>query len=138
MGRTIWNLFIALINATLILVILCLWLLWEVLSTAESVSTQLAAASENIAGSRNEIAAVVTAIDDLRTEVAALETRPDDELAARLDALNARLAELTGALDWIRVTPETLIDSAVRAAFQQLGVIAPRAVVPDAEAERSE
>lgn len=140
MGKTFWNLFIALINATLILAIICLWLAWKVLSAADRVSDQVAVASENIAASREDIRAMTTALGGLKSEVAALRTTPDpalDALTTRLDSVDERLVPLERALTWISVTPDELMDTAVRSAFRQAGGIVAGALV-DADGAEDE
>lgn len=134
MGKTFWNLFVALINATLILAIICLWMAWRVLSAADRVSDQVAIASANIAASREDIRAMTAALGDLKAEVAASQTASDlrrDEVASRFDEVDARLVPLERALAWVSVTPEELVDRAVRSAFRQAG-----GMVADAVADR--
>ncbi|MFT5438253.1 MAG: hypothetical protein ACI9MJ_000111 [Alphaproteobacteria bacterium] len=55
LGRTLRNLGLALLNATLILVALCLWLGWELASTMTSITSDFAANLVSIDQVRGEI-----------------------------------------------------------------------------------
>lgn len=57
-ARSLGNLVLALLNATLILTALCLWLAWSAFSAAERVSADLRAAAEVVLPLREEAQAL--------------------------------------------------------------------------------
>ncbi|ROU03331.1 hypothetical protein [Histidinibacterium lentulum] len=127
LGRTAKNLFLALLNATLILLALCLWLAWNVLSTAERVSEQMAVAAgtvtplrEGIEALTAEIAGARADVADLRVGLEASETGSADQVAERLAGIEAEMARLRGALQDLSIDPDPLIDRAMTAAFAEL------------------
>lgn len=128
LGRSVGNLVLALLNATLILVALCLWMAWSALSTAERVSGQIGHAAETVLPLRAEIATLTEEVVATRTELAerrsegAAENRAEiAALEARLAGVQAQLAELTAAVTALGVDPEVLIDRAVASALEGLG-----------------
>ena len=103
LGRTLWTLFLACLNATLILVALCLWLAWQVTSTVEDVSANIAtsmAEIEPLGGELREISGALTGIQGELGAVRSGEKLVDGEALGRIEA---RLAEI-----------ETRVDTATR------------------------
>jgi septal ring factor EnvC (AmiA/AmiB activator) len=126
LGRTLGNLLLALLNATLILAALCLWLAWGALSAAERVSGQIEAAAQAVTPLRAEIVSLTEEIAAARAELAAFRARNGedrDALERRLAEVEAELARLTSAVAGLGVDPEALIDRAVTSAFDRLGQI---------------
>lgn len=122
--RSIGNLVLALLNATLILTALCLWLAWGALSAAERVSTEIAAAAETVLPLRSEIVTLTEEIAATRAELAArraAETRDTAALEARIAGVEAQLAALTAEVKRLGADPEVLIDQAVTSVFDGLG-----------------
>lgn len=125
LGRSIWNLALALLNATLILAALCLWFAWGALTTAEQVSNQINTAAESVLPMRTEIARLTEEISATRADLATrANTTPNVDtsaLQARIAGAEEQLAELTAAVSKLASDPEVLIDSAVASAFEGLG-----------------
>lgn len=119
LGRSVANFVLALLNATLILAALCLWLAWGAFSTAERVSEKLGAAAKTVAPLRADVSALAVEIAATRAELAA--QRADDALAARIAGLEAQLTELTAAVTSLDADPDALIERAVRSVFDGLG-----------------
>ncbi|MCC5976406.1 MAG: hypothetical protein JJT81_20495 [Rubellimicrobium sp.] len=123
-GRTVGSLALALLNATLILVALSLWLAWGAIRGAERVSDQLADAAETVLPLRSEIVTLTEEIAAARAVLAQRASEGDSgavALEARLAGVEARLAELTAAVTELGIDPEALIDRAVSSSFEGLG-----------------
>lgn len=119
--RTFGQLLLALLNATLLLVALCLFLglsltnriddltatFAQNLIEVEPLRDELAQTREQIAGLRSDLAAVIEQQDTLSAAASARLQGQMTELNARLDAMAAPFENLSGA-------PERLIDQAVQ------------------------
>lgn len=128
-GRTAKNLLLALVNATLILAIICLWFAFRVLSAAGEVSARLDSAAAQVVPLRDDIHALTEEVAGARADLADLREAGAEAaapgLAARLDRIEGQLDRLTGALAAVQEDPEVLIDRAVDRAFDELrGIVA--------------
>ena len=124
LGPRIGHLLLALLNATLILVALCLWFAWSALATAERVSEQIGTAAETVLPLRAEITGLTEEIAAVRSDLAARGLARDADtsaLKAMIAGVEAQLAELTAAVSALAADPEALIDRAVTSAFDGLG-----------------
>lgn len=124
LGRSIGSLLLALVNATFILVALCLWLAWGALSAAERVSEQIVEAARTVLPLRTEIATLSKEIAAARTDLGTFGTTREKDtsaLEARIAGAEAQLAELTTAVTALGANPEELIESAVASVFKELG-----------------
>jgi hypothetical protein len=134
--RTLGNLGLALLNATLILAALCLFLAWRVLASASDVTERFESAltgtAERIAPVAAELGALNEELGGLRAEIAALRAEAGDRggaaLAARLDALEVRLAPLDAGAARLsemagtaREAPGAVLDRAVDRAVAAAG-----------------
>ena len=138
--QTLGQLALAAINATLILVALCLFLAWQTVSAVERVGERAASA---VAEQLSELSPVADSVDGLRTEIAALRGdlgalgselgEPGEALAERLENLNDRVARvedrLDTAADRVGATAEALstdqgrlVERAVEAGVDRAGV----------------
>jgi uncharacterized protein YicC (UPF0701 family) len=126
-GTTAKNLLLALINATLILVIICLWLAWKVLDAAEGVSAQLNQATEAVLPLREDVAALTAEVAGARSDLAELRSAEGAAAAAglaeRLDRIEAQLEAVTGTIARVQADPDALIDRAMTRAFDELRAI---------------
>jgi cell division protein FtsB len=123
-GRKVRGLLLALLNATLILAALCLWLAWGALSSAERVAAQINEAAETVLPLRAEIVTLTGEIAATRAELATLRTEGAGDRAAleqRIAGVEAELTRLTTAVTALGADPEALIDRAVTSAFDGLG-----------------
>lgn len=120
---TFWGLFLAVLNATLILAALCLWFAWGALSAADRVSVQINAAAQTVLPLRDDIAALTAEIAAARADLAALpaDGAATAALQTRLAGIEARLDDLTTSVAALSADPDALIDRAVSAAFAGLG-----------------
>lgn len=124
LGRSLGNLALALLNATLILAALCLWLAWGALSAAEQVSGQIEEAAQTVLPLRTEIVSLTEEIAATRAELAELRSGGAADRAGleqRIAGVEAELARLTDAVTELGADPEVLIDRAVTSAFDGLG-----------------
>jgi hypothetical protein len=121
LGRTLWSLLLAVLNATLILLALCLWLAWHVVSEARAISGGLTEGLAQMTPVTSELSGLRAEVTGLRADLAAAQGQ-DEGVAAfgdRLAALDARLAAAVAKLDAAMTDPGPLIDRAVdRAALQ--------------------
>jgi hypothetical protein len=123
LGGTLWSLFLALLNATLILLALCLWLGWQALSEARAVARGLVERTALLAPVTAELAGLRAEVAGLQGEVAALAEGEAGlalaEFGDRLAGLDGRIAAATARLDALAADPGLLVDRAVdRAALQ--------------------
>ena len=124
LGRRVGNLVLALLNATLILAALCLWLAWGALSAAERVSGQIEEAAQTVLPLRTEIVSLTEEIAATRAELAELRSDGAADRAGlerRIAGVETELARLTDAVTELAADPEVLIDRAVTSAFDGLG-----------------
>ena len=144
--RTLAHLGLALLNATLILAALCLFLVWRVLTSAEAVAerfeTALTTTAARLAPVETQLDALTVEVTGLRADLAGLRaeagaagTAGAEALAARLDRLEARLAPLDdGAARLAEVAdaagsdPGAALDRAVDRAVAAAGAEATAAV----------
>jgi len=138
--RTTGQLGLALLNATLILVIVALALLWRVSESVEGATTALAtAASEQIAriapvqdelrGLRADLGALREDLAALRVEASPGEAGPGeaalDAALERLDRTQARLSAaadgIVPALEAISADPGLVVDRAVASGVAEAG-----------------
>jgi hypothetical protein len=120
LSKTLGNLALALINATLILIALCLFLAWQVLSGFQHISEEFAETLLEMAPVRDDIQALTTEARDLRGDLQALQLRPladgNAPLAQQQEQLAAFQARMEGTLDRVDAMisqPETLIYGAI-------------------------
>lgn len=118
--KTIKDLLLALLNATLILVAICLFLLWQVSRSGERIAasfasglTVLAPVEQSVEGLRADVTGLrndLTALKDGKTEISvAAQAR----LEAAATRLNQALSEIEGSMATLAATPETLTDYAI-------------------------
>jgi hypothetical protein len=123
-GRTLGSLALALVNATLILLALCLWLGWQVVSEARAVTAQLAERAGLLQPLQTELLGLRSEVAGLRSDLAAWRAEGDASaaltgLADQLEGVDARLSAATDQVDALLDDPGLLVDRAVdRAALQ--------------------
>ncbi|MCX7288305.1 MAG: hypothetical protein NTW20_12335 [Rhodobacterales bacterium] len=123
-GSVIWSLLVAMLNATLILVALCLWLGWHVMSEARAITDRLADGMALLTPVTDELAGLRAEVAGLRGDLASLPGQAAGSAALtafgdRLAALDSRLTTTGDRIDAMTADPGALIDRAVdRAALQ--------------------
>lgn len=123
MARTLKNLLLALLNATLILVALCLFLGWKLASTVEDVTTVFAEKVQIVAPLRTEIQGVRGELTALRSDLAALQVSDITENSAaaqrisdtltKLDALEQQMQTSQQRVAELMETPGLLFNTAI-------------------------
>jgi D-arabinose 5-phosphate isomerase GutQ len=124
-GRSFGNLILALLNATLILTALCLWLSWKAFSAVEGVSGNLENAAEKVVPLRSDVAALTTEIASLRAAIAdrgAAATAADAAMTAQLARIEDQLAEISSGVTEFATQQEDTLQTLVETAFAGLGV----------------
>lgn len=118
--KTLRNLLLAMINATLILIALCLFLLWQLSSTAERVTSNFADNLHVLKPVNESIQELNMEIRAFRSNLMALTTGPSDltghgalQVRAQLDALQISAKGMQLALDRIADTPHRLMTKAI-------------------------
>lgn len=129
--RSLWptlrNLALALLNATLLLAALVLWLAWRTADTVHEVTEDIDVALVDLAPLGDGLRGLTAEVAGLRTDLAALRDAPaegmdalGDDLAARIDALETRLDAASARVDALLSEPEILIDRAIDASAGEM------------------
>mgnify|MGYP000609607284 CR=1 FL=1 len=117
MTKTILDLFKAMINATLLLLALCLFLGWMLVSSVQDVTAK-------VTGAIDQVAPVQDRIQDLRVELAGLRSdivsRPELAVSDQLNVLDKRLKSLQHEMSELRQLPEDMIRIAAQTAAAEL------------------
>ncbi len=123
-GQTVKNLALALMNATLLLAALCLWLAWGALSSAERVAAEIGDMAGAVLPLRAEIGAMTQELAAARAELAARDAegaRDTARIAASLEGIEARLDGLAASVATLTTNREALIERAVAGVFDRFG-----------------
>ncbi|MBU3032270.1 hypothetical protein [Paracoccus marinaquae] len=126
-GSTIGNLLLALVNATLILVLLCLFVGLQLANRVSSISNEIARNLVSLQPVREEVGDMTAELADLRADLrVALEggeafgSEAAQRLTDRLDRLDTRLATAAGQFERLAASPELLVDHAIGRAAQEV------------------
>ena len=118
--ETLKNLVVAMINATLILVALCLFLALKLTNTTERVVGAFASELQVLEPLTQSIQQLSTEVSDFRDLAEQRKANPsfEDLTAAqqtqtRLAAIQTRLDDLQATLDQIASTPDRLMNTAI-------------------------
>ncbi len=142
MAKTLKDLLIALLNATLILVALCLFLGWKLASTVEGITTVfeekleiVAPLKDEIRGVRGELAALRSDLTELQADGAVTDIAERVRLSTALvtlDNLEARMQDSQARIKEITESPDTLISTAIEKSADVVAdrIIAIRGCVP--------
>lgn len=127
LGTTLKNLVLAMLNATLILLVLLVWLIGKVTSDLRAVSEDVTGMIQQVQPLRDNGALLLTQLQGLRTDLATLADRPGLLLPEQSDDLSAKASELSGRLDTILAwtaqlpaDPRLLLDAAATGAVAEL------------------
>ena len=125
MAKIIKDLALALVNATLVLIAVCLFLAWRLGATVEGMTATFAQHLELLAPLRAEVATMTGEIAGLRGDIAALSSRTAEvsgariaALEARIDGVSARLDATEGRFDQLVQAPGQMIDRVIETAMQ--------------------
>lgn len=117
---TLKNLALALLNATVLLVALCLFLALLIMNSAERVSDTFSEAVSALTPVRTEVSDINEALQGLRSDVQSLAQRPgaisDDQasaLTAQIETVNARLDAVNAQLGQLGEVPDQVVTTAI-------------------------
>ena len=139
MLKTLKDLALALINATLILLVLCLFLTWKVVNKADHVATNFAGTLVAIQPLRDDISGAAAELAALRKDVAQISEQSGDVRSGSLQRIEARLEQIEDRMDDARQSvkklsqaPARLVDHAIDKTGDRLaqGVMDVRGCVP--------
>ncbi|PSL20614.1 hypothetical protein [Shimia abyssi] len=152
MKKTLKDLCLALINATLILIALCLFLLWQLSGTAKGIVADFAENLNVMQPLTDEVRGLRTDLAQLKADAAAFAQNPDRFPESTAQAIDIRLAALGTKLDGIQVamsdlaqTPDRLMTTAIDRSTARLAQTAydlrgctstGAAVIPETPAEK--
>lgn len=118
--KTLKDLLVAMINATLILVAICLFFLWRLSESAERVvasfvqNLQIVEPLESkVDGLRDEVANLRSDLAAISLDSSALTTQATERLQSRANALQLELEGINSSLARLADTPETLMQTAL-------------------------
>ncbi|MEP2531001.1 hypothetical protein [Shimia sp.] len=125
--KTLKDLLIAMVNATLILVALCLFLLWQLAGKTENIAANFASnlkvvqpVGEEVRGLREDVAGLRADISKLGTGTDQSPTSTRQALDIRLAALNAKLDRIQTTMTKLAETPDRLMTQAIDRSTTQL------------------
>ncbi|WP_170572253.1 hypothetical protein [Ruegeria atlantica] len=142
MVNTLKDLFLALLNATLILVALCLFLGWKLASTVEGITTSFAEKVQIVSPLKEEIRSVRGELTALRSDLSSIQTNggvTDSATAgrvfaalAKLDQLEQKMQAAQSRISEITESPDALINSAIEKTADEIAdrIIAIRGCEP--------
>lgn len=136
LSRAAKNLLLALLNATLLLIVLALFFAWRVAGTVERVAENTVAAASaqvaQLAPLKNQVESIETQLMGLRADIAGLSLLEDSDAAIAVDAMLAELNSLEALVSEVNNTfspivetvttdPGAVAQQAVAAGFAALG-----------------
>lgn len=148
-GNTLKNLLFAMLNATLILIALCLALAYGAASTFERAMEGLGEQVVSIRPVAGELRNLTGELKALRADLAALreqnrENREEalEKVAAKLDAAEGRLAAFGENMEVLAQKPDQIIDTALDKVSTRIGeglsALAPCIARPGKETAKAE
>ncbi|WP_319544801.1 hypothetical protein [Ruegeria conchae] len=101
MAKTLKDLLLAFLNATLILLALCLFLGWKLLQSADQIRTGFAENLQAVAPLREQAQGIRVELTELRSDLASFGQRAqlDETMRQQLSAALQRLNSLEGKLE---------------------------------------
>ncbi len=118
--KTLKDLLIAMINATLVLVAICLFLLWQLSRTAERVVGSFAQNLQIVEPLESKVTDLRDEVADLRRDLAAISldnvalgSQATQRLQSRADAVQTELVDINQSLAKLADTPDRLLQSAL-------------------------
>lgn len=127
MTNTLKNLALALLNATLILVALCLFLAWKVADKADQITDNFARNLITVAPLREDVQSLTEELAALRSDLAQVSSQSSDLSSASLQRIQTRVAQIDARMSTARQSitklveaPTLLIDYAIDASADRL------------------
>lgn len=114
----------AMINATLILILLCLFLVWRINVTANALTETfaqnvqvLAPVQADVKNMTAELVALRSDIEAIRLQSGAFESSLALRVDAQLDGLESRMTALSASMSPLLENPSDLIDKGIESAI---------------------
>ena len=120
MTKTILNLLKALLNATLLLLALCLFLGWQLLASARGVSENLGEISARFTPIYDQLQTMNTEITSLNLALTQSEAPDSAEMRFRLARLEEQLSRINAETEQMSELPAQVVTTAMEAAMQSL------------------
>jgi hypothetical protein len=127
LGNTVKDLFLALLNATLILILLCLFAAWQLANTVESISANFANGLISISPLSGEIEAMTEELAAVRSDLGSLGDMSEDfrsesmaHIEVRLENMSDKIGGFANRVDQLVTNPDILIDYAVESAADEV------------------
>lgn len=127
MKKILKDLALALLNATLILVVICLVLAWKVAGKADQITATFAQNLITVAPLREDIQGLTREIAALRSDLTQLPTQSDAQRSATLRRVQTKMVQIETQLGTVRQSmselskaPTQLIDYAIDASADRL------------------
>ncbi|MEH6834432.1 MULTISPECIES: hypothetical protein [Falsihalocynthiibacter] len=127
LGRTVGHLLLALLNATLLLAAVCLFLELRVVKAVDGLTQTFSENLVQVAPLRDAVISLSQDAAELRGELAAFTQTPNSfteerasALSAKVDILNNQLVALKGNVGNVMQNPEGLIDHAIEKTAQEV------------------
>ncbi len=129
MGKTLKDLVLALLNATLILVALCLFLGWQLTRTVDGLVDTATDNLQVLTPLRDEIGQMTGEVQGLRADLASLRAGVDDpellnRLQSQITAIDTRVQAMTTQLQGLAGKPQEMLNAAI----EQAGATAAQSV----------
>ncbi len=125
MAKLFKDLALALLNATLLLVAICLFLAWRLTATVDGMVGTFASNLQVVAPLRQDVQAMTAELAALRADLAALKSQTGEinsaalqTLQARVDKMEARVAQAGDRIDALKRAPRELVDQAIETSMQ--------------------
>lgn len=127
MLKLLKDLSVALLNATLILLALCLFLAWKVVNTADDIASNFARNLVTVDPLRADLQATTDELTALRQDVAQLLAQSGEvksatlkRIATRLEKMDNRMVDARDSISDLSEAPYRLVDHAIKTAADSL------------------
>lgn len=127
MLKVLKDLGVALLNATLILLALCLFLAWKVVNTADYVASNFASNLVTVEPLRADLQAMTGELVSIRQDVAQLSAQSSEvqsaalqRIATRLEKVDTRVTDASKSISNLSEVPYRLVDRAIETASDNL------------------
>lgn len=120
MTQTIFDLLKALMNATLLLLALCLFLGWQLFASAREVTDRLGEISENLIPLHSQLQTVTQEVSLLRQALDRSNPADSAEIRKMLSLLEVQLADIKGKAQALQQLPAQLVSTSVESAIRSL------------------
>lgn len=127
MLKTVKDLAMAMINATLILIVLCLFLAWKVVDQADQIASDFASNLVSIQPLRDDLQGATDELAALRHDVAQIAGQTGDlqstslkRIETRLTQMDTRMAGARQSVADLAQAPTRLVDHAIDTAADKL------------------